>query len=41
MNEYDTIPLYTAQARDEVIDPDFTSPDYGLSLIHISEPTRH
>ena len=26
MNDCDAIPLYTAQARDEVIDPDFSSP---------------
>lgn len=38
MNEYDTIPLYTAQARDEVIDPDFTSPDYGMAVPPYEEP---
>ena len=38
MNDCDAIPLYTAQARDEVIDPDFTSPDYGMAVPPYEEP---
>lgn len=38
MNDCDAIPLYTAQARDEVIDPDFSSPDYGMAVSPYEEP---
>ena len=38
MNDCDASPLYTAQARDEVIDPDFSSPDYGMAVSPYEEP---
>ncbi len=32
MNEYDAFPLYAAQDTDDVIDPDFSYPDYDMSV---------